>query len=243
MPRPSEAGETARALSERFGGLPAREIVAVAAEVLYPGRIAVMTSFGAESAVLLDLVAQVDRTVPVLFADTLRLFPETLAYRDRLVEHLGLTDVRTVAPPADVEAVDDPVGALFAVDPDRCCDLRKVGPMAIASEPFDAWFTGRKRFQGATRSGLAVFDTEGTRLRINPLATWTATDVLAHLSTRGLPRHPLVAQGYRSIGCQPCTTPVADGEDERAGRWRGTGKTECGLHVRPLETSTVSGGR
>jgi phosphoadenosine phosphosulfate reductase len=244
MPRPPEtrdqAGDRvqddaqmrARDLSERFGTMPARDLVALAAEVLFPGRLALMTSFGAESAVLLDLVATVDRALPVLFADTQRLFPATLAYRDALVERLGLTDVRTVGPAPQDEAATDPVGALFALDPDRCCDLRKVRPMAGATAPFEAWITGRKRFQGTTRAELAVFDSEGDRIRVNPLATWSARDILAHLAARGLPRHPLVARGYRSIGCAPCTTPVADGEDERAGRWRGTGKTECGLHVR-----------
>ena len=243
MPRPSEAQEKAGELDARFGAMAAVDLVALAAEVLFPGRLALMTSFGAESAVLLDLVARVDRSIPVLFADTRRLFPETLAYRDALVDRLGLTDVRTVSPLPAEEGTEDPVGALFAVDPDRCCDLRKVRPMAAATAPFDAWITGRKRFQGATRATLAVFDTEGSRIRVNPLATWTSKDILTHLAATGLPRHPLVARGYRSIGCQPCTTPVADGEDERAGRWRGTDKTECGLHVGPLGTQQASGDR
>ena len=234
MPRPSDAQERARELDARFGTMAAADLVAVAAEVVFPGRLALMTSFGAESAVLLDLVAKVDRALPVLFADTRRLFPQTLAYRDALVDHLGLTEVRTVSPTAADEAAEDPLGALFAVDPDRCCDLRKVRPMAAATKPFDAWITGRKRFQGATRAALAAFDAEGSHIRVNPLAAWTSSDVLAYLATAGLPRHTLVAQGYRSIGCQPCTTPVAEGEDERAGRWRGTAKTECGLHVAPL---------
>lgn len=241
MPRPSEAQERAGELDARFGTMAAADLVALAAECLFPGRLALMTSFGAESAVLLDLVAKVDRSLPILFADTRRLFPETLAYRDTLVDHLGLTDVRTVSPGLTDEDAEDPVGALFAIDPDRCCDLRKVRPMADATAPFDAWITGRKRFQGATRAALAVFDAEGSRIRVNPLATWASNDILAYLAASGLPRHPLVARGYRSIGCQPCTTPVADGEDERAGRWRGTGKTECGLHVSPLE-SQPSGG-
>lgn len=231
MPRSSDAQDKARELDERFGGMAAADLVGLVAEVLFPGKLALMTSFGAESAVLLDLVAKVDRSLPVLFADTRRLFPETLAYRDTLFERLGLTDVRTVSPGADDEHAEDPVGALFAVDPDRCCDLRKVRPMAAATAPFDAWITGRKRFQGATRATLAVFDSEADRIRVNPLATWTSKDILAYIAATGQPRHPLVAQGYRSIGCQPCTTPVADGEDARAGRWRGTAKTECGLHV------------
>lgn len=233
MPRPSEEAQD---LSARFGHLAARDIIEYAAHTLFPGSLALMTSFGAESAILLHLVSQVDRSLPVLFADTRRLFPETLAYRDTLIDHLGLTDVRTVALDEADEAAQDPVGALFALDPDRCCHIRKVVPMDTATAPFAAWITGRKRFQGATRSSLPVFDADGDKIRVNPLAAWSARDVLHHLTVHRLPRHPLVAQGYLSIGCQPCTTPVREDEDPRAGRWRGHEKTECGLHVREPDT-------
>jgi phosphoadenosine phosphosulfate reductase len=227
---PPLVAEAAR-LNAIHAGRPPQELVALLARDVAPGRTALVTSFGAESAVLLHMVAGIDRALPVVFVDTLRLFPETLAYRDALVARLGLADVRTVSPaPADEDRLD-PLGALFATDPDACCGFRKVEPLARALEPFGAWISGRKRYQATTRTALQAFEADGTRLKLNPLAEWSAPDLLTYLRTHDLPPHPLVARGYPSIGCTPCTTPVAEGEDPRAGRWRGQGKTECGIHV------------
>jgi phosphoadenosine phosphosulfate reductase len=219
------------------GRLVAEDVFALAATTLFPGRTALVTSFGADSAVLLKMAADIDRALPVIFVDTRRLFPETLGYRDALVETLGLTDVRTVSPSQEEEVAKDPFGALFAADPDACCGFRKVEPLEKALDGFDAWISGRKRFQAGTRAALPVFEADGTRIKVNPLASWTASDVLAYLSSRDLPRHPLVARGYHSIGCAPCTSPVAEGEDPRAGRWRGQGKIECGIHRSAVPTS------
>lgn len=218
-------------LNRRADGLTAAGLIGLASRDLFPGRTALVTSFGAESAVLLHLVASVDPTIPVVFVDTLRLFPETLAYRDDLVSRLGLTDVRSVSPSREEEAERDALGALFAIDPDACCDFRKVRPLARALEPFDCWISGRKRFQASTRASLQAFEADGARIKLNPLATWSAGALLAYIREHDLPPHPLVDRGYPSIGCTPCTTPVAEGEDPRAGRWRGQGKTECGIHV------------
>lgn len=200
----------------------------------FKGRIAVVSSFGAESAVLLALVAELDRSVPVLFLETGQHAPETLAYRDRLAATLGLLDVRDIRPPFRALASRDPDGVLHAFDPDACCALRKVEPLEQALQPFAAWITGRKRAQAATRAAMPVVETVDGRTKVNPLAHWDAAMIEAEFVRRALPRHPLKAQGFASIGCAPCTRPVQPGADPRSGRWAATGKTECGIH-RPIE--------
>jgi phosphoadenosine phosphosulfate reductase len=196
----------------------------------YAGRTALVASFGAESAVLLHLVAGIDRATPVLFLDTGKLFPETLAYRDRLIARLGLADVRSIRPDAAAIAAADPAGDLWRRDPDRCCALRKVEPLARALAGFDVWITGRKRYQGGLRRELPQVERVDGRIKLNPLAAWSEQEVDDYFARHALPRHPLEAEGYRSIGCAPCTSPVGKDEDERAGRWRGSEKTECGIH-------------
>jgi len=195
------------------------------------GRAALVSSFGADSAVLLHLAAGIDAATPVLFVDTGKLFDETLAYRDRLVAELGLTAVRTVGPDPEVLARRDPTGERHRLDPDGCCELRKVQPLEAALAGFDLWITGRRRHQAATRAGMARLERDGAgRLKLNPLADWSPADVTAYRRRHRLPAHPLETRGYPSIGCAPCTTAVRPGEDPRAGRWRHLTKTECGLH-------------
>ncbi len=218
----------------QFAGVDTRELMRLVIEDLFPGRIALVSSFGADAAVLLHMVAQIDKTTPVLFIDTRVLFAETLAYRDELVTHLGLSNVITIGPKPALLAAEDPENFLWASNPDRCCQIRKVLPLTDALEGFDAWISGRKRFQGHTRDGLALVESEGGRIKFNPLAYWPAIKIRDYLDAFDLPRHPLVAKSYFSIGCIPCTSPVRPGEDQRAGRWRGTGKVECGLHTLPL---------
>ena len=193
-------------------------------------RIAVVSSFGAESAALLHVVASVDPKLPVIMIDTLRLFPETLAYRSDLVERLGLRDVRTVTPDSARLSERDEAGLRWSFDPDGCCALRKVEPLQRALEGFDAWISGRKAFQSPGRSNIPRFETEEGRIKINLLADWSRERLAAYFEEHRLPRHPLVERGYSSIGCVPCTSPVGEGEDPRAGRWRGWDKTECGIH-------------
>ena len=196
----------------------------------FAGRIAVVSSFGADSAMLLALVAEIDPTVPVLFLDTLKHFPETLAYRDTLARRLGLTDVRDLRPdPLDL-AHADPQGDLHKWIPDDCCHIRKVAPLDRALAGFDAWVTGRRRQQSGTRAALPFVEDDGGRTKFNPLADWPVQRILDELARRDLPRHPLASQGYPSIGCAPCTRPVAPGADPRSGRWAGQGKVECGIH-------------
>ena len=221
-------------LEGKFAAMKAGSLLRLAIEDLYPGRIALVSSFGADSAVLLHMVAQIDRKTPVVFVDTGQLFEETLAYRDDLVARLGLDNVIVAGPEPATLAAEDPEKFLFASDPDRCCEIRKVLPLGRALEGYEAWITGRKSFQSATRAAVPLFEAEGERVKINPLVGWSASDLLAYIAKADLPPHPLVAKGYPSIGCLPCTSPVRPGEDARAGRWRGRAKTECGIHLGAL---------
>ena len=220
----------ADALNARFAGVPVQEMLrAVFAEGL-AGRVGVVSSFGTESAVLLHLVAQADANVPVIFVDTLKMFDETLEYRNTLIERLGIRDAQVVQPLPDMLAGKDENGLRWSYDPDGCCAIRKVEPLARAKQGLDAWISGRKAFQSVTRENLPRFEVEDGRLKINPLGDWTKDDLEAYFAEHDLPRHPLESQGYLSVGCAPCTTTVKPGEDARAGRWRGWDKVECGIH-------------
>ncbi|MBN9089193.1 MAG: phosphoadenylyl-sulfate reductase [Reyranella sp.] len=220
-------------LQHRLGLAPPATVLAAALRELFPGRIAVVSSFGSESAVLLHHVAAIDPATPVLFIDTGRHFDETLEYRDRLSAHLGLTDVRAIGPTVEEVARLDADATRAVWDPDGCCAFRKTAPLRRALAGFDAWITGRKRFQGSTRVDLPVFEADPPHIKVNPLARWSSADITAYRAEHRLPAHPLVAQGFASIGCAPCTSAVRPGEDARAGRWRGFDKTECGIHQRP----------
>jgi len=228
---PAPFPRDAASLEARYGNLGTLDVIDLAVHELFPGRVALVSSFGAESSVLLHLLSEVDRDVPVVFLDTGRLFAETLEYRTRLIDHLGLTGVRTVGPDVQRVKEQDPHRALWMTNPDMCCHLRKTEPLEQALGDFDAWFTGRKRFQGGARKALPVFEADGARVKINPLARWTPEALKDHAARHRLPEHPLVSRGYLSIGCVPCTSKVEPGEDQRAGRWRGKDKVECGIHV------------
>lgn len=220
----------AATLSRMLDRAPPADIIAEALRSAPDGRLAAVSSFGTESAVLLKFVADVDRAIPVLFLNTGWLFEETLAYRDTLVRRLGLTDIRTIDPDAVTLQNDDPERDLWFRDPDACCHIRKVEPLAAALRGFDGWLNGRKRFHGNERAGLAVVEADGPRLKFNPLANLTQADVRGIFDDFDLPRHPLERFGFASIGCTPCTSRTRPGEDVRAGRWRDRGKTECGIH-------------
>jgi phosphoadenosine phosphosulfate reductase len=237
---PETAAEAAAALEAAHGARAPGEIVAAAIDRFGPGAIAVVSSFGADSAVLLHMIAEVDPALPVMFLDTGKHFGEILDYRDALAADLGLTGLRIVHPEAAALERDDPDGRLHLSDTDACCAIRKVEPMARAVEPFRAWLTGRKRFQADTRNAMPVFETVGVRTRINPLARWTTADLADYMRRHDLRENPLVAYGYLSIGCFPCTQPVKPGEDARAGRWAGQAKTECGIHLTGLEQSLTA---
>lgn len=209
-------------------------------EDVFPGEVALLASFGAESAVLLHLVAAIDPAVPVLFLDTGKLFAETLRYRDGLVARLGLSDVRSLAPdPAHLGTLD-PDGHLFSRDPGACCFIRKVEPLQRGLRGFAASISGRKAHHGGSRAMLKPFEANGERIGINPLWNWDEAAIDAYFAAHALPRHPLAADGFLSIGCRPCTDRIAPGEPARAGRWRGQDKAECGIHL-PTDLTGVAG--
>ncbi len=211
--------------------LDGRQLLEFMIRQAFPGRIALVSSFGAESVVLLYMVSEIDRATPVIFLDTGKLFAETLHYRDRLVARLGLEDVRSVTPDPAALGELDPGGDLWRRDPDRCCYSRKVAPLRSALEGFDAWITGRKRYQGELRAELPLIEAFEGRVKVNPLAAWPKAGIDAYIDDHGLPRHPLEASGFPSVGCMPCSHRVAPAEGLRAGRWTGTPKTECGIHL------------
>ncbi|AMK17711.1 MULTISPECIES: phosphoadenylyl-sulfate reductase [Sphingobium] len=228
--RPAFTQAEADALNARFEGVDALTMLRTVFAEGLAGKVAVVSSFGTESAVLLDLVARADRDIPVIFVDTLKMFAETLNYRDTLITRLGFTDSRSVTPDRDVLMQKDETGLRWSYDPDGCCDIRKVEPMNRAKQGLDAWISGRKAFQSTTRQNMPRFEIEDGRLKINPLGDWAKDDLEAYFEEHDLPRHPLEAQGYLSVGCEPCTSKVLPGEDPRAGRWRGWDKVECGIH-------------
>jgi len=224
----------AAAMQIRFAGVPAADMLRELLTGELAGRIASVSSYGAESAVLLHMVASIDKDVPVIFTNTQKMFGETLAYRDELSERLGLTDLRVFRPDPRVLGLKDATGMRWSYDPDGCCEIRKVEPLRRALAPFDAWISGRKGFQAGTRTALPRFEEDEGRLKLNPLADWSKSQLDGYFEEHDLPRHPLEAQGYLSIGCAPCTSKVKPGEDPRAGRWRGWDKVECGIHVSTL---------
>jgi phosphoadenosine phosphosulfate reductase len=217
-------------LRQRRDGLDGAGLMSALIEHDYRDRIAIVSSFGAESVVLLHMISQIDRSTPVLFLDTGFLFPETNDYRREVTYLLGLTDVRVLAPNETHEREFDADRKLHKSHANVCCFLRKVVPLRNALQPFSAWISGRKRYQNAERAGLDLLERDGRHIKANPLADWSEDDISFYIARHALPTHPLVDQGYPSIGCEPCTTPVMAGEDSRAGRWRGTDITECGIH-------------
>ena len=234
MPRDLHSGPVAHrvgALNARYRHHSATAVLEHALRDDDLGRVALVSSFGAESVVLLHLVSVIAPQTPVLFIDTRMLFAETLDYQRAVAEKLPLCDIRTIRAPAPRVGFEDPDGTLHQYSTDACCAVRKIEPLERALGEFDGWITGRKRYQGSTRDQVEFFEAEGdTRIKVNPLAHWGREDIEEYMVENRLPRHPLVAKGYPSIGCAPCTSPVKPGEDPRAGRWRGQDKTECGIH-------------
>ncbi|MGI9170271.1 MAG: phosphoadenylyl-sulfate reductase [Caulobacteraceae bacterium] len=206
------------------------DIVAAAMDE-FGDRLAIVSSFGAESAVLLRMAAQIDPAVAVLFLDTGMVFGQALDYRRPLAARLGLTNVRDLRPRFEDLALGDPAAQLWRTDTDACCHIRKVAPLSAALAPFDAWITGRKRFHGGERTRLPVVERAEGRVKFNPLANWTKDDLDAYAARHDLPAHPLVAAGFPSIGCWPCTEAADEGAGTRAGRWAGSQKSECGIHT------------
>jgi phosphoadenosine phosphosulfate reductase len=232
MPQ-SDLSTRVAALNNRYRHHSAISVLEHALKDPQAGKLALVSSFGAESVVLLHMVAVTRPATPVIFIDTQMLFAETLVYQQELAERLGLRDLRIIrADDADLNA-HDPDATLHQRDTDACCALRKTVPLQRALAGFGGWITGRKRYQSGTRAALEFFEVEegADRIKVNPLAHWAREDIRTYMEENRLPRHPLVARGYPSIGCMPCTTPVRADEDPRAGRWRDQDKTECGIHI------------
>lgn len=205
------------------------------------GRLALVSSFGAESAVLLHYVSRIIPEIPVIFIDTGKHFPATLEYRDLLAELMSL-NLNVVESRQDDLDREDPDGLLHQRDTDSCCAIRKTFPLQDALSGYDSWLSGRKRFQASSRAALPLLERDGAKIKINPLALWDRERLLSYFANHDLPRHPLEAQGYLSIGCFPCTSKVADGADPRSGRWAEIpDKTECGIHLGPDGTFKRSG--
>jgi phosphoadenosine phosphosulfate reductase len=223
----------AEALDEVLRHASPAEVIAAALKIIGRERLALVSSFGTESAALLKVMADVDPAIPVIFLDTGWLFQETLDYRDTLTQQLRLTEVRSIKPLEETLSREDPDRELWFSDPDACCRIRKVEPLARALKPFAAWINGRKRFQGGARADIPVVEQDGARLKFNPFANVSREEIEAIYKSANLPPHPLVAKGFLSVGCMPCTSRSEAGEDERAGRWRGRAKTECGIHTTP----------
>jgi phosphoadenosine phosphosulfate reductase len=221
----------AEALDRALRAASPAQVIEAALQTVGSEHLAVVSSFGTESAALLKVMAEVDPAIPVIFLDTGWLFEETLAYRDSLVATLGLRDVRSIAPLEQTLAREDGNRELWFSDPDACCRIRKVEPLARALAPFRAWINGRKRFQGGVRAAIAVVEDDGIRLKFNPFANASREQIEAIYRLAKLPPHPLAAMGYLSVGCMPCTSRTSPDEDARAGRWRGRPKTECGIHT------------
>ena len=240
-PKPGQPdAKSVAALNERFGTAEPQTIIAATVEEFGADEVAVVSSFGADSSVLLHMISQIDRNLPVVFLDTGKHFEETLRYRDDLIADLGLTNLVIVSPEEAALASADPKGDLHESDVDGCCAIRKVEPMARGVAPFRAWFTGRKRFQAGTRAAMPMFEAVAPRVRVNPLAGWNADMLAAYMKQHELRENPLVAFGYLSIGCFPCTQPTRAGEDPRSGRWAGQAKTECGIHLGGLNRSLAT---
>ena len=226
----------ANRLGDAWGALSTQEVLKQAlSEDAFVKNPALVSSFGADSAVLLHMVSLIKPDAQVVFLDTGFHFPETLAYRSQLVDRLGLTNVRSATVDPIAEKRLDARRRLHLSDADSCCQLRKVSVLDRHLRMNDAWISGQRRSQSSTRSSVALVEVDETRgkLKFNPLANWSDDDIAAYKVEHALPEHRLVSKGFPSIGCQPCTSAVKDGEDQRAGRWRGQRKLECGLHNRP----------
>ena len=222
---------SAQTLDHALRNASPAQVIEAALKTVGREQLALVSSFGTESAALLKVMADVDPAIPVIFLDTGWLFEETLAYRDTLIETLGLRDVRSIKPLEEALSRQDPDRELWFTDPDACCRIRKVEPLTRALKPFSAWINGRKRFQGGARAAIPVVEEDGAKLKFNPFANVSREEIEAIYKMAKLPQHPLVASGYLSVGCMPCSSRAASGEDARAGRWRGRAKTECGIHT------------
>ena len=228
-------------LNQEFETKRPEEIIVWALKEL-SGRIALSSSFGPESGVLLHMVSRIDPSIPVLFLETGYHFPETLEYKEALIRFLGLKNVIDLKadPKPKAEVVKRYEGVPYEKDPDLCCQINKVEPLDEALRNYDAWMSGIRRQQTDFRKSIRIaeeykrktgYESPQPLYKISPLANLTSREMWWYLKEHGIPKHPLYDKGYLSVGCWPCTRPVQAGDDERSGRWAGKAKTECGIHT------------
>ena len=218
-------------LNERFETSTPAEILAWTTSTFAPDAVLTM-SFQHEGVAIAHMLREVAPETPILFIDTGYHFPETLAYRDELVARFGFPVRNLTSAMPRPEFIARYGDDLWNRDPDLCCKINKVDPLQLALVGVRAWINGRRRDQAVTRSRMSIVERlQGGMVKVNPLANWNSRDTFRYLTEHDIPTHPLFDQGYTSIGCLPCTRPVLAGEDERAGRWAGRGKVECGLHT------------
>jgi phosphoadenosine phosphosulfate reductase len=227
----TSAGVDLAEASARLKGAHPREVLRWAVETYHP-RLTMATAFGPEGCAIIHMLAEIEPSVRIFNLDTGYQFAETLALRDRIAERYGI-EVELVRPDTSVAEYESLHGGpLYVANPDRCCHDRKIVPLKRAVVGYDAWISAIRADQSSHRAKADVvgLDAKFGLVKINPLLNWTKRDVWAFVVEHDIPYNPLHDQGYPSIGCWPCTRPVAIGDDERAGRWSGTAKTECGLH-------------
>ncbi|MCB1518244.1 MAG: phosphoadenylyl-sulfate reductase [Hyphomicrobiaceae bacterium] len=226
-----ELRDRAATLNDKYAGRPAGDVVSAVLRDEFQGKVALVSSFGTEAAVLLHMLAEVDLEAPVVFLETFKHFPETIDYRNRLTGMLRLQNLKVVEPTAAAIKADDPNDDLRQRNSDLCCHVRKTLPLFHALNPMQCWITGRKRYQASTRTAMQLFEVQDRWIKVNPLIDWLPEDIDLYFARHKLPQHPLKLKGFLSIGCAPCTRAVMPGEDPRAGRWADSGKTECGIHI------------
>lgn len=217
-------------ISKSLNKLESKKILEKCIYYFFEKKIAYVCSFGAESAVLLHMISNIERNLPVVFINTLKLFNETIDYKDRLVREFSLKNITELTPSKEDIELYDSEGKLWSNNPDKCCNFRKVKILDNYLNNFQAWFSGRKGYQSDERSKNNIVELQDKKFIISPLISWKKKDVDDYYIKYNLPRHPLSDQGFLSIGCKNCTSKTVNLSDIRSGRWNGLQKTECGIY-------------
>tara|TARA_B100000029_G_scaffold79792_1_gene71301 strand:+ start:3805 stop:4503 length:699 start_codon:yes stop_codon:yes gene_type:complete len=218
-------------LSEKFSKLDSINLLNVMIKKIFSKKIVLTSSFGSESIVILHMISKIDRSTPVIFINTGKLFPETLDYAKKIINLLKLNNILVLKPLNKDLKIKDPNENLYKKNPDECCKIRKVFPLEKIINNYDAWITGRKRIHGFEREFINKIEKSSTHIKINPLADWSLEKINKYIKKNNLPEHPLISKGYKSIGCFTCTNKVIYNESIRSGRWKNFKKKECGIHT------------
>ena len=197
----------------------------------FESKIVYVCSFGTESAIILSMISKINKNFPILLINTNFLFPETLEYKEKLLDNLGLHNCIEVTPEKESLKIYDPENNLWKTNVDKCCEIRKVIPLQKELEKFDSWISGRKSYHLDSRENLNPFEQANGKIIINPLVSMTKNQVEEYFNKNSLPKHPLFSEGYLSIGCINCTSKTTNFDNVRSGRWKNNSKTECGIHL------------